>query len=134
MSQYQVPPPITRVVIPPIIIPDTNVQQVIVSTTPKPVQRGSYGICGYCCGCMRIVGGCLSCPFVCAGSCLAGTGFTFYHIALCDINKREVLNKRDSFCTCCGCGTACARTCITVEQGVQDIRRAPNIIHEMTRK
>jgi len=129
MLQYQVTPPTNRIVIPPIMIPP--VEHVNVPPTPKP--KGSSGICGYCCGSMRIMGGCLSCPVVCVGSCLAGTGFTLYHIAICDINNRDVLNVRDSFCTCFGCGTACANTCIMIEQGVQDIRRAPNVIHAMTR-
>jgi len=129
MSQYQVPSPPIRIVIPPIIIP--AVEHVIVPITPKPTP--SSGICGYCTGCMRILGGCISCPFVCVGSCLVGTGFTFYHIAVCDVNNKDVLNKRDSFCTCFGCGTACANTCTMVEQGVQDIRRAPTFIHDMTR-
>lgn len=111
----------TRVVIPPIIIPSSNnVYRVPQQEPPK----------GCLIGTAKIVGGCLSFPLVCAASCLAGTGYTMYHTATCA--DSDIINHRNTFCLFWGCGTACNYTLSSIESGVRDINRKPQV-EEMTR-
>lgn len=120
----------TRVVIPPIIIPTTPKN---VYRAPQPPQQDfPTGPKGCACGTAKIIGGCLSFPFVCAASCLAGTGYTVYHTATCNCTDNDILNHRNSFCLFWGCGTACNHMLASIESGVRDINRKPQV-EEMTR-
>ena len=110
----------TRVVIPPIIIPPPK----NVYRAPQDLPAGPKGCA---CGTAKIIGGCLSFPFVCAASCLAGTGYTMYHTATCNCADKDILNHRNTFCLFWGCGTACNYTLSSIESGVRDIKRTPQV-------
>ena len=115
----QVPIHTIRIVIPPNTIPEHRPQPVTPRSTHVPSQSSG----GCLCGTIKILGGCISYPFVCVGSCIAGTAYTLYHMACCNINQKEILNRRDTFCTCCGFGTACVNSCTWIEYGIQDMTR-----------
>ena len=139
------------IVIPPIIIPDVPNDKVrpyapyarpVVHTmiveprvsSPKVkeehaiqhaqnAQRIPLCVCGY----TKVILGFVACPIICSASCLAGTTYTVYSIARCNVADIETLNYRDTFCTYYGCGTAYTTSYRIIESGLRDIRVQQNM-------
>ena len=139
------------IVIPPIIIPDAPTDKVrpyapyarpVIHTMivesevsspkvkeepavaiPTHTQRVPACVCGY----TKVILGFVACPIICSASCLAGTTYTLYSFARCNVADIETLNYRDTFCTCYGCGTAYTTSYRIIESGLRDIRVHQNM-------
>ena len=80
-------------------------------------------VCGY----TKVILGFVGCPIICSASCLAGTMYTVYSFARCNVADNETLNYRDTFCTYYGCGTAYTTSYRIIESGLRDIRVQQNM-------
>ena len=122
-------------IIPPIRIPES------MDTSPRTSAppRVDHAPCPrFCIGATKIAGSVIACPLICPISCIAGTAYTMYHVARCDCHDSEVLDNRDAFCSCCGCGTALTLSLCIATSGIQEFNpprptNQPRVFHDMTR-
>jgi hypothetical protein len=145
-----------RVVIPPIMIPQPQEQQVAPHTPhishtphaphshrviprverrtprlPPPENNLPSGAKGCLYGCAKITTGYLLCPLVCPASCIAGTCRSIYHAATCD--KYNDGDDPHKLCIWWGCYNACVISSTWIEEGVADMQRKPQGEQDMVR-
>ena len=61
----------------------------------------------YLSGSCQIFCGIITCPIVCAGSCLVGSGLTMSACSdCCRCCEEDFLKEREKVCTYCGIGTS----------------------------
>jgi len=104
-------------------IPPPKVKEENATHIPSYAQRVPSCVCGY----TKVLLGFVACPIICSASCLAGTTYTLYSIARCNVADNETLNYRDTFCTYYGCGTAYTTSYRIIESGLRDIRVHQNM-------
>lgn len=101
------------------------------SRLPPPENKRPTGAKGCLCGCIKITGGYLMCPLLCSMSCMMGACRGIYHAVTCD--KYNDGSDPHKLCVWFGCYNACVISSTWIEEGVADMRRAPQLETEMVR-
>ncbi len=101
------------------------------SRLPPPENKRPTGTKGCLCGCIKITGGYLMCPLLCSMSCMMGACRGIYHAVTCD--KYNDGSDPHKLCVWFGCYNACVISSTWIEEGVADMRRAPQLETDMVR-